>query len=166
MMNRPQAPTKALPLLPPVYPIQGLSLCLAPTKLLYEPRCPDDLNYFPPSSPGLFSYIEALRAKAEIETVPASKQAQPIGQKQKGGREHGKRKSAKRGGRTGRVAEDRGVLSSAVRTGAVLAAQENDRPTRWNQYTLKGLGPTPLGAIGLLRPAGDALRSGPAPASA
>jgi hypothetical protein len=42
VMSRPQAPTKALPLLPPVYPIQRLSLCLAPPKLLYEPRSPLD----------------------------------------------------------------------------------------------------------------------------
>ena len=37
MLNRPQANPEALPLLPPVYPHTGSSLCVASTKLLYEP---------------------------------------------------------------------------------------------------------------------------------
>jgi hypothetical protein len=37
LLNRPQANTEALPLLPPVYPIPGAFLYATPTKLLYEP---------------------------------------------------------------------------------------------------------------------------------
>jgi hypothetical protein len=41
------------------------------------------LNYFPPSSPGLFLHIEALFKMAEVGTGPERKQAQPKDQKRR-----------------------------------------------------------------------------------